>query len=372
MLVNRESSGQYASYKANKAAVFGGSVRPQAGPIDDIENVIAADFDENAADLLLNLPFNSLDGVNTNYTDYGRAGFTWTPEGNIPWDANHNSIITSYNGAARFEGQPDRCLSTTSDRDIDGDWTVTWWSNFESNGSINTIFRSPASNLGSDDDTGIVFWSDDQLRLYHILDAPATGDATGLFFTPNTWEHWAVNKKNDVVTVYKNGVLGFTIGGVPNKRLFQTGKKTYAAGPGKDYYLPGEAATGYMADLQIFDKAMIEGDFDPNTDGFGSTVTQLKFQPSVDLSAFKHDDRITEVGNGNDGQGRIFAVDEDSNPKTVTLTTRDDNWDVGSDIKGTSEVTGPSAIQSTDHLLVNRGGASFHCTGADFNARYNP
>ena len=91
--------------------------------------------------------------------------------------------------------------------------------------------------------------------------------------------------------------------------------------------------------------------------------TALVFSSNDDISSFIPGYNLQERNGVVSG---IVSEMNNTNKEVSILDGISPLWAVGQEV-AIEDAGQPSKLLATDHLLVNRGGASFHCTGADFS-----
>jgi hypothetical protein len=95
----------------------------------------------------------------------------------------------------------------------------------------------------------------------------------------------------------------------------------------------------------------------------GMTVTKLTLTDTTNLSSFAAGDAVTESGNGNNGVGAVHGVD--ATAKTITLSTQQPNWDVGSQVKGPLKTQMVTVTPNSDVITNVAGNVLTFATAKD-------
>ncbi|AGX01837.1 hypothetical protein CF95_gp115 [Erwinia phage PhiEaH1] len=133
------------------------------------------------------------------------------------------------------------------------EWTMSWWMYPENAIDWHNVGSTEVSS--SSQNTMLIQYNTSTYQGYFLINYPSgTGQSewyrSKLTLTQNTWNHFALTMKNNVLTSYKNGVKVATL----NTRVFTGfGKYNWAVSQNKD-------RRGLMSNLMFFDKALSAAD----------------------------------------------------------------------------------------------------------------
>ena len=206
-------------------------------------------------DIHTKLLLHAEDFTDSSYQNMGISSYNVTLSTS---DKKFGTTSFFFNGSNAYITFPQGTINWGS-----GDFTIEWWENCSTFTNNGTRF---CSERGSPGYCGIFLGYSTGNSTYATTNTSSWNLINGanmIYYTANTWVHWAFVRKNGVLHSYRNGVLyqSASCAGVlhqDNNRLMQLG--TYNSG--------SNSFGGFIDEFRISDIARYDGNFTPPSEPF--------------------------------------------------------------------------------------------------------